>query len=122
MTYVSCHPALKTKALLFNNLRVLSLCSLQNMFNDVLTSPYNLDIFPLDGVNTTFGANKMTNKQIAASRDYNYSVLWFWNRRAGFKPAEIAADHEKLLTMWYDHPDPATRQAIDYADRHNWTV
>ena len=55
----------------------------------------------------TLGANEMTNEQIAASRDYNLSVLWFWNRRAGIKPTEIAADHEKLLVEWYDKSDRA---------------
>ena len=44
----------------------------------------------------------MSNEQIAESRDYNYSVLWTLNRRAGVKPAQIAADHEELLKLWYD--------------------
>ncbi len=47
----------------------------------------------------------LTNEQIAASRDYNYSWLWHWHRQRGLKPAQIVANHERMLTQWYDREE-----------------
>ncbi len=44
----------------------------------------------------------MTKDQIAASRDYNYCILWRHLRQNGKTPAQIVEEHEKVLASWYD--------------------
>ena len=52
----------------------------------------------------------MTNEQIAASRDYNLSVLWMYAQRRGTKPADQAIQHMIFLSSVYD--DMETLKAL----------
>ena len=50
----------------------------------------------------------MTDEQIAASRDYNLSVLWVQAQRQDTKPAAQVRQHMLFLSAVYDDMDTFT--------------